>query len=223
MTALFKLSQIFTREASSPPLSLFESSYRSVRATQPSSFPSSDGPPRISSSRHSTCDKNRDLLPSSPRDVSINPQPPRPPAPWRHCRVPLLLNVPVTGLSERAFAVIARLVSTTSIFWRRYPHERPEPLFFSPLPLLVQAVDTLSEILPRHERDHTTQSAIMAQQQAQNVMRRYVGNVSSGRPVLAGIEGKAFGQLLWEQLGCAELCCGTCNSCWLASVLLQRL
>jgi hypothetical protein len=119
VTALFKLSQIFTREASSPPLSRFESSYRSVRATQPSCFSQSDGRPRISSSRHSTCDKNRDLLPSSPRDVSINPRPPRPPAPWRHCRVPLLLNVPATGLSERAFAVIARLVSTTSIFWRR--------------------------------------------------------------------------------------------------------
>ncbi len=34
----FQLSQIFTPEASSPPLSRFESSYRSVRATQPSSF-----------------------------------------------------------------------------------------------------------------------------------------------------------------------------------------
>jgi hypothetical protein len=71
------------------------------------------------------------------------------------------------------------------------------------LPLLVQAVDTLSEILPGHEKHHPTQSAIMAQQQAQNVMRRYVGNVSSGTPLLAGIEAKAFGQLLWEQLGSA--------------------
>jgi hypothetical protein len=56
----FKLSQIFTREASSLPLNPFESSYRSVRATQPSSLPSSEGRPRISSARQSTCDKNRD-------------------------------------------------------------------------------------------------------------------------------------------------------------------
>jgi hypothetical protein len=128
----FKLSQIFTREASSLPLSHFESSYRSVRATQPSSFPSSEGRPRISSAGQSTCDKNRDLSPRTPGHININPRTPSASCSLASLSCFFAPQRSISGLSERVFALIARLVSTTFIFWCRYPEEAAEaPFLFS--------------------------------------------------------------------------------------------